>query len=166
MTIRAIETKYRGYRFRSRLEARWAVFFDALRIKWTYEPEGYELPDGSRYLVDFYLPEYQVFAEVKPDDHSETSFTKAIELAKATGKPILKLSGDPKTIPFKIYLPEDDEHTDCILQNCGRGFPSEIYLNVGGFISTDSLEEMCDGIRSSVAAACGARFEFGESGAA
>ena len=28
--IKAIETVYNGYRFRSRLEARWAVFFDAL----------------------------------------------------------------------------------------------------------------------------------------
>ena len=27
--IRPIETEYRGYRFRSRFEARWAVFFDA-----------------------------------------------------------------------------------------------------------------------------------------
>lgn len=25
-----IETEYKGYRFRSRLEARWAVFFDTL----------------------------------------------------------------------------------------------------------------------------------------
>ncbi len=28
-SIKAIQTKYRGYHFRSRLEARWAVFFDA-----------------------------------------------------------------------------------------------------------------------------------------
>jgi hypothetical protein len=38
-----IETLYRGYRFRSRLEARWAVFFDRARIPWRYEPEGYDL---------------------------------------------------------------------------------------------------------------------------
>ncbi len=30
--IKAIETRYKGYRFRSRLEARWAVFFDALSV--------------------------------------------------------------------------------------------------------------------------------------
>lgn len=39
--IQAIETYYAGYRFRSRLEARWAVFFDALDIPWEYEPQGY-----------------------------------------------------------------------------------------------------------------------------
>lgn len=51
--IKAIETVYNGYRFRSRLEARWAVFFDAAGIKYEYEPEGFELPDGTRYLPDF-----------------------------------------------------------------------------------------------------------------
>jgi len=42
-SLRPLETKYRGCRFRSRLEARWAVFFDALGIKWWYEPEGFAL---------------------------------------------------------------------------------------------------------------------------
>ena len=51
--IRAIETEYNGYRFRSRLEARWAVFFDALGVEYEYEPEGFELPSGKRYLPDF-----------------------------------------------------------------------------------------------------------------
>lgn len=44
---------YNGYRFRSRLEARWAVFFDALGVKYEYEPEGYKLPNGMCYLPDF-----------------------------------------------------------------------------------------------------------------
>jgi hypothetical protein len=52
-TVRPIETHYKGYRFRSRLEARWAVFFDALGLAWEYEPEGFELGDGLRYLPDF-----------------------------------------------------------------------------------------------------------------
>jgi hypothetical protein len=41
--IQPIETLYRGYRFRSRLEARWAVFFDVAGIAWQYEPEGFDL---------------------------------------------------------------------------------------------------------------------------
>lgn len=51
--MKPIETVYRGYRFRSRLEARWAVFFDALGLRWEYEPEGFEFDDGTRYLPDF-----------------------------------------------------------------------------------------------------------------
>ncbi len=52
---RAIETRYSGYRFRSRLEARYAVLFDSLGIKWDYEPEGFELGGGKRYLPDFFV---------------------------------------------------------------------------------------------------------------
>jgi hypothetical protein len=62
--IHAIETEYAGCRFRSRLEARWAVFFDRLNIRWQYEPEGFETPDG-RYLPDFYLPERERWIEIK-----------------------------------------------------------------------------------------------------
>lgn len=64
--IKPIETLYKGYRFRSRLEARWAVFFDAMKIRYEYEPEGYILSDGSCYLPDFWLPDQKTFVEIKP----------------------------------------------------------------------------------------------------
>lgn len=66
--IKAIETVYDGYRFRSRLEARWAVFFNAAGIKYVYEPQGFVGFDGSKYLPDFYLPDEGVYAEVKGYD--------------------------------------------------------------------------------------------------
>lgn len=65
-SIKPIETLWKGYRFRSRLEARWAVFFEELGIRWEYEPEGFELSDGTRYLPDFYLPDQDSYVEVKP----------------------------------------------------------------------------------------------------
>jgi len=55
--IKAIETIYNGYKFRSRLEARWAVFFDSAGIRYEYEPEGYDLGDAGYYLPDFWLPD-------------------------------------------------------------------------------------------------------------
>lgn len=62
--ITAIPTRYAGCHFRSRLEARWAVFFDHLGIEWEYEPEGLNLPSG-RYLPDFYLPICATYVEVR-----------------------------------------------------------------------------------------------------
>lgn len=53
--IQPIETHYNGYRFRSRLEARWAVFFDQLGIVYEYEPEGFDLGDAGWYLPDFWV---------------------------------------------------------------------------------------------------------------
>jgi hypothetical protein len=74
--LKAIETRYRGYRFRSRLEARWAVFMDALGVRWEFEPEGYNL-DGEWYLPDFWLPDLRAFLEIKPrcDDLGLSDFS-------------------------------------------------------------------------------------------
>lgn len=58
--IKPIQTEYRGYLFRSRLEARWAVFFDACGVDWAYEPEGYDLGGGIYYLPDFLLHNVQL----------------------------------------------------------------------------------------------------------
>lgn len=69
--IKAIETEYNGYKFRSRLEARWAVFFDQAGIKYEYEPEGFDLGDGVWYLPDFYLPWFKCYVEIKPNDSDE-----------------------------------------------------------------------------------------------
>lgn len=43
--IKAHPTWYRGVLFRSRLEARWAAFFDLAGWKWEYEP--FDLPGWS-----------------------------------------------------------------------------------------------------------------------
>lgn len=79
--IQAIETFYRGIRFRSRLEARWAKLFSELGIDWMYETEGYNiaLKDGThiRYLPDFVLRGGSIrcpdplFVEVKGDMKAE-----------------------------------------------------------------------------------------------
>ena len=66
MTIKAIETEYKGYRFRSRLEARWAVFFDAIGWAWEYEKEGFDLGKNGYYLPDFYIPHLDCYVEIKP----------------------------------------------------------------------------------------------------
>lgn len=63
--FKAVETVYKGYLFRSRLEARWAIFFDSLGIKWEYEPEGIVLRNGKCYLPDFYLINFNCYFEVK-----------------------------------------------------------------------------------------------------
>ena len=108
--IRAIETKYNGYRFRSRLEARWAVFFDSLRIEYEYEKEGYELPSG-RYLPDFWLPyhpqTYQgthypgsgEWIEIKGCAPTERETQLAAELAKHTLHSVNLIVGSPKGEP-------------------------------------------------------------------
>lgn len=91
MSIKAIETHYKGYRFRSRLEARWAVFMDALRVKWEYEVEGYDLEGAGRYLPDFWLPDLGCWAEVKGEPAKMKSIAKLLALSEE--RPIHIFSG-------------------------------------------------------------------------
>ena len=53
MTIKPLETFYHGVYFRSKTEARFAVFLDCIGIKWEYEPQGFSLGNGLNYLPDF-----------------------------------------------------------------------------------------------------------------
>ena len=60
--IQSVETVYRSTRFRSRLEARWAAFFDLCEWNWEYEPL-----DLKGWVPDFVLLGAEpVWVEVKP----------------------------------------------------------------------------------------------------
>jgi len=60
--IAAIPTVYRGRRYRSRLEARWAAFFDLLDWKHEYEPF-----DLGEWTPDFIMREgIDCLVEIKP----------------------------------------------------------------------------------------------------
>ncbi len=84
--LKAIETVYNGYRFRSRLEARWAVFFDALGIAYEYEKEGYDLGEAGWYLPDFWLPSIDGWVEIKGQVPTDKEKVRVGLLVEATGK--------------------------------------------------------------------------------
>lgn len=92
--IKPIETIYNGYRFRSRLEARWAVFFDAVGINYKYELEGYEM-NGVRYLPDFYLPDADRWIEIKGKKLSLEEVDKCSLFCEAQ---------DKKGVKFTIFI--------------------------------------------------------------
>lgn len=92
--IKAIETRHAGCLFRSRLEARWAVFFDAVSLEWMYEPEGYDLGNGLWYLPDFWLPSLSCFIEVKGVYPDKTEINKAYHLSRQSGYPVHIAFGD------------------------------------------------------------------------
>lgn len=86
MTHAAIQTHYAGCHFRSRIEARWAIFFDHLGICWEYEPQGYNLPSGP-YLPDFRLHFGEgnaVWWEVKGERPTEAEMQALFDLSIET----------------------------------------------------------------------------------
>ncbi len=97
--MKSIETKFRGITFRSRLEARWAVFMNALGVMFDYEPEGYDL-DGLFYLPDFWLPKQKVFLEIKPEEPSDEELEKARRLSELSKRAVLISFGQPRVPDF------------------------------------------------------------------
>lgn len=94
--IKPIQTSAYGRLFRSRLEARWAVFFTSLGLVWEYEPEGFDL-DGELYLPDFRVWDPQgdpIWYEVKPAHVAEDGKFKRFATA-LPGRSGL-LNGDPR----------------------------------------------------------------------
>jgi hypothetical protein len=100
--IKAIQTEYNGIKFRSRLEARWAVFFDTANIRYEYEPEGYETEEGQRYLPDYYLPDFDLYVEVKRD--TEEGIREIVEKCE----PAIQWGGAIKQILILSDIPKGE----------------------------------------------------------
>jgi hypothetical protein len=97
--MKPIETRYAGHRFRSRLEARWAVFFDHLGIRWQYEPQGFNI-GGRPYLPDFLLLDTQTWVEVKGDEAKlDYDLMEAFAYALPRGSRIVILGPLPEAKP-------------------------------------------------------------------
>ena len=96
---KAIPTTWNGIKYRSRLEARWAVFFDEMKIEVQYEPDAFRLPRAN-YLPDFYLEQFRFFGEVKPIELDARESQLIRELSAMTRCPVLQLIGVPN---FRIY---------------------------------------------------------------
>lgn len=125
MSIKAIETVYKGYRFRSRAEARWAVFFDAAGIKYLYEPEGVKLSDDTLYLPDFYLPESETWFEVKGvlddvDKHKVEQLMKDTGHGAVIGYSDLTFQASDQWWSTDFTLTDKSSSVLCRCKKCGK----------------------------------------------
>ena len=117
MNIKAIETTYNGYRFRSRLEARWAVFFDQLGIRYKYEEYGFEA-HGYKWLPDFYLPDVCAWVEVKGGTPSGADVEKmAVNMDWDSPMPFVTGS---RGVECLSDLPGDTTETAELARSMGR----------------------------------------------
>lgn len=107
--IPAVETKYKGQSYRSRTEARWAVFLTELGVSFEYEPEALKLPSSEVYLPDFYIHDFDAYIEVKPNSHDvvvqETK--KALELSTNIKSSFWLALGAPDSNNYNIFVLSD-----------------------------------------------------------
>lgn len=164
--IKAIETQYKNYRFRSRLEARWAVFLDTLGIEWEYEREGYDLGDPlGYYLPDFWLPfstyypNGGYFLEIKGQQPTDAELAKIATLAAGTGHSSWLFAGEPgKHQRYTAHRSGNFFHTDPAIDSvieCDDPHAFDLW-------ATFSRWDFPGDVDGAIKAARSARFEHGE----
>lgn len=92
--VRGIRTTYAETRFRSRLEARWAAFFDLVGWQWTYEPF-----DIEGWIPDFLIHGNKPFlVEIGPCASLTEYRAKATKPALFLDRPTVVLGVSPITL--------------------------------------------------------------------
>jgi hypothetical protein len=189
--IKAIDTEYKGYKFRSRLEARFAVYLDALNASWEYEKEGYSLPVNGNYLPDFLISSFpkcskQFWLEVKATKPTQTEIHKLRELCVLTQTPGAFFVGSTKhegqqISTFSAIAQHDPEYYGWHVPDAFSysQAPLDTYIednsvptNFWAKYSQDLINNYdiflrcadCNYLKPAAKAALSARFEFGESG--
>lgn len=133
--MKPISTSYKGYRFRSRLEARWAIFLEELGAEWVYEQEGFDL-SGIWYLPDFWIADWDAWIEIKPTEPSADDRSKCLSLALQSQKTVLLVYGEPwaeeESSKYDIHMfgpglfhAEEDHQSESMsdyLGDCGCGW--------------------------------------------
>jgi hypothetical protein len=189
--LKAIGTYYNGHRFRSRLEARWAVFFDVLGVKYDYEPQGYRFADYA-YLPDFWIAEWDSFIEIKPSLPDADEMERYISFAQHAGKNLLLFYDNPGRYQIAWCSPQRFEAKGLTLawcwDECGQTFiqshewgawalgdagtghdcwkpaagPDEDIFVINGLLPNWPWHTAL--AEKALITACSARFEYGENG--
>lgn len=179
MNIQAIETRFDGHLFRSRTEARWAVFFKEMGWKYQYEVEGYDL-DGLRYLPDFFIAELDCWFEVKSEKPETNFLAKPAALVGISKKPCLIGIGPPHESKYNmayLYYDTINNEADIVRVSHLNGPPLRFAFrtqkNTENVVLCLDGQDYCfhpphhlwpaaeGGVWDAFAAASGARFEFG-----
>jgi hypothetical protein len=124
MRPRSKRTLYREVLYRSRIEAKWAVFYDTLGVKHKYEPFLAEV-DSRRGCIN-YKPDFEIFIpddnhtyyiEIKDSTPSEEAISKACGWARDLGDVVIFFDlRPPKPTSESGWLFEWAEISDQVLK--------------------------------------------------
>jgi hypothetical protein len=117
--MKPIPTKWQGTTYRSRLEARWSVFFGFIGLHAIYEPEGFE-HDGETYLPDFWVDEFDGYVEIKPHNVAMHDVDRVREWQlnmAACGMRLFSLFGEPVIDKCLMHDPAGEV---IVMKDCRR----------------------------------------------
>jgi hypothetical protein len=145
--MKAVETKYLGVSYRSRLEARWGSVFEHMKWNYTYEPEGFE-HNGKVYLPDFWIDDWNAYVAIKPMTKDKTiqkalkeDLTRQCDMI-ACGVNHYTIEGAPVFGKYRIYVHFGKTPIPCVLADCRRCKGTN-YMDIGEDM-WGSLTDCCD----------------------
>lgn len=123
-TIKNKKLYYKNIFMRSTWEIRVAKWLDEKKVKWEYESHScrFKLSSGRTYIVDFYLPEFNKYIEVK-GWWDKNSFYKCKDFINSKGmnKLIIIDGNNINNIDLNLYffelLPEFNLFVDAQIEN-------------------------------------------------
>lgn len=119
--MRAIPTTLSGIQFRSRLEAKFARLLQLLRIRYVYEPMRHVKSGGGTYTIDFFLPEQQLYVELKPKRPHIEEEARCEEMSAQGFRVALMYGSSLYKPPFRSELWRGRSHRDYSHHDALRG---------------------------------------------
>jgi len=117
---------YGNIKFNSLIEAKWAVFFDTLNLKWEYHKQEFKFSHGKSITPDFYIEGIGWF-EVRTKTSDHEIYTLCRGLAVRTQEFVFIANGDvPATEKisgfcfYKQHDPSEKEMTEGFCERCGN----------------------------------------------
>jgi len=123
--MRSLGATYKGVLYRSRLECRWKIFFDAVGVGAAYEPEVLNL-GAFTYIPDFYLAPFGAWVEIKGEIVNDREGLRIVEkcaaLALQSERPVILNFHDPLDPICAVFRGDrmyaQSRWTHCVL--CGQ----------------------------------------------
>jgi len=96
-----LPTTFNHVTYRSRKEARFAFALHALNITFVYEPMVFSRPQGGKYMPDFFLPQQQLWVELKPQRPHLEEELKCEEMSASGFRVVLMYGEKIECLPFR-----------------------------------------------------------------
>lgn len=136
---KAIPTTYNGTNYRSRLESKFARMLDALHIRFVYEPMRVRTADRGSYMIDFFLPDQQLYVELKPKRPHVEEERKCEDMSKMGFRVVLMYGEKFYKLPYRSEFfngrsHRDYDHHDAVRGMCwisGKKLPGDTVFVIG-----------------------------------
>lgn len=147
--LKVLPQSYRGHIYRSKIEAKWAVFFTLLKIPYEYEPNAFDIGDGEAYIPDFFLPDQNAYVEVKgsrPDIYDPEGLRRWLKFAQQTEPPAgVREKRGTRCFLFVGDIPDWTQMTSSGVEKTGQYDPCNRYPDgIHWFRDSDYYWTQCE----------------------